>query len=91
MNGHEVELDIKGLTSWQEKTDYLAERFCQDANDRMLIDVETYDCTGHYDWSEMQPQGQWGEYVTVEAFRSVAERFLLAMELIHEMEKDDAE
>ena len=91
MNGHEVELESAFLTSWQEKANYLADRFCQDENDRKLLEVETYDCTNHYDYAEMLPQGQWGDYVTVEAFRALAERFLLAMELIHEMEKDDAE
>jgi hypothetical protein len=91
MNGHEAELDLAELDSWQDQANYLAKKYCQDENDRKLINVETYDCVncdgmGNRMWA----QGEYGDYVSVDAFRSLAERFLLAMELIHEMEKDDA-
>jgi hypothetical protein len=88
MNGHEIELDIVGLDSWQEQVDYLAKKYCPDINDRLLIDVETYDCTNCDGMgSRMWAQGQWGDYVTVDAFRALVERFLLAMESIHVTEE----
>lgn len=81
--------ELKYFISWQEKANELARRFCQDENDRNLIDVETYDIESK-DWDSrrLSPCGQFGDWVEVESFRKLAERFLLAMELIKTMEEN---
>lgn len=73
--------------SWQEKMNELAQRFCQDENDRRLIDIETYEVRSReWESKRLEPVGEFGDWVEVEDFRKLAERFLLAMELIHTME-----
>ena len=84
---HEKELKDAGFISWQEKANELAKIFCPDENDRKLLDVETYDCVARCEWGEMMRNGEYGNYVEVEAYRALAERFLLAMKLIKTMEE----
>lgn len=82
------ENELKDFISWQEKINELARRFCPDENDRALLDVETYDVHSKWDCGQMTAQGEYGDYVEVESFRKLAERFLLAMELIRLFEED---
>jgi len=67
----------------------LAERYCQDLEDRKLITPMTYDPNGSDVGSSMlEVAGMYGEYVSSDDFKALAQRFLLAMELIHEMETE---
>lgn len=86
---YDDELKEAGFISWQERIDELARRFCPDENDRKLLNVETYDVHTKWDCGQMTAQGQYGDYVDVESFRKLAERFLLAMELIQLMEQNE--
>ena len=83
------EEQLKHLISWQEKIDYLAVLFCQDEKDRELVKAETYDLiSAGLEYPELQPANQFGDYVLTTDYRKLAERFLLAMELISVMEQN---
>jgi len=87
MNGHEEELENAGVFGWMRRAQYLADRYCQDINDKMLLTPMTYNA----DYSPFFPlmvevAGMHGEYVRSTDFKVLAQRFLLAMELLHEME-----
>lgn len=71
---------------WFEAIGSKAEKFVQDPADRELLTPETYDMIRDPHYPRMESQGIFGEYVEVEAFQALADRFLKAWELVKVME-----
>lgn len=83
--------DLKaiGLFTWEEQIGELAKRYVQDPKDRDLLTPKTFDLNARIDGASMEPEdGMYGDYVSTNDFMALAERFVLAWELIKEMEKD---
>ena len=87
---HEDELEQQGLGLWKDRMAYLAEKYVQDPSDGSLILPKTYDlytdCLGAY---MEEVDSMCGDYVKTEDFKALAERFVLAWELIKELEKKE--
>ena len=73
---------------WFEKALTKAEAVVQDPEDRKLLNPETYDLIHAIDYPHMEASGIFGDYVEIEAFQKLADRFLLACELIKTMESN---
>ena len=71
----------------QDMINSRAMELCQDENDRKLLDPETYTIhSKEWDSVRLEAAGRFGDYVEIDDFHALAERFLLAMELIKTME-----
>lgn len=67
-----------------------AKTLCFDPKDFDKINVTTYDITSkEWDSRRLEPAGEWGEWVSVEDFIALTQRFLLALEVIKVMEAED--
>ena len=73
---------------WFDVARAKAESVVQDPEDRKLLAPETYDLIHAVDYPHMGASGIFGDYVEVEAFQQLGDRFLLACELIKTMESN---
>lgn len=89
MIAHRDEMNARGLFTWQSQIKLLAERFTQDHQSLDLLTPETYDLSS-IDDGRMVVSGEYGDYVDVEAFEALAERFVMALELIKLMEDNQS-
>ena len=84
------ELKALGLYTWDEQIGELAKRYVQDPEDRSLLTPTTFDLDAQFDVSTMEPEdGMYGDYVKTNDFMALAERFVLAWELIKETESEE--
>ena len=86
------ELKDLGLYTWEEQIKELAKRYIQDPKDRELLTPTTFDLNVCISGVSMEPEdGMYGDYVKTDDFMALAERFVLAWELIKEMETESQE
>jgi hypothetical protein len=86
MNGHEKELNELNIYGWKGRAYYLANKYIKDVNDIKLLFPNTYDI----DMYEIKKiDNMYGEYVRTDDFMILAQRFLLAMELIYEIDTEE--
>lgn len=76
---------------WFDVARAKAESVVQDPEDRKLLAPETYDIIHAVDYPHMAASGIYGDYVEIEAFQQLGDRFLMAWELIKTMESNSPE
>jgi hypothetical protein len=86
MNRHEKELNELEIFGWKRRAEYLANKYIQNPNDIKILFPNTYDIDMH---EIKKIDNMYGNYVETDDFMILAQRFLLAMELIHEMETEN--
>jgi hypothetical protein len=80
------------LVSWHEYAEVLAKEFVPEADRDVIINVTTFEqSTKGYETHIVNARGPYGDYVSTDDFRALAEKFLLACCLIQEHEKHEAD